>query len=176
MILYNLTAIDYGNVTILFNRYKFFIDSFTQYVPYYLDFISSKIGQIPGYDVLERVHEFAYVLLVNWENLLIHLESYKSKLIVGLYLITDKPHNIFFKNLIQLLFPYQFDIIDLDVLPIREFNQTITGVDLIITNDFTLKLEYPKIICVSSFPTNQQLMVIKDYYANWLTQQLVDAV
>ncbi|MEI5994368.1 helix-turn-helix domain-containing protein [Candidatus Enterococcus mansonii] len=170
--LYNFTTLTYGTEYVLFSRYKFFLNSMTDYYPSFFNSIKDDVREILSYTHLEKSHEFVYYLLLNWSELQNALYKFNPKMSVGIYFYTDIYHNHWMEQFLKEHFSEKLSITILYEKQTSITQQNFKTYDLLLTDQPLLEGSHKNILCCSVFPTKEQLSNIQNFYTSWLQKHI----
>lgn len=159
--LYNITQLNYGNNTIIFPKYDFFISKIAIRYPGFKEFIYGYVEAIVGKN---KVAEFLYHLLIRWPELQKYMRHFPPKMSVGLLINESKNHVIYIKEYIEETFPNMFDI---RIINEKQLKKGLS-LSLIITDHRPQAETTIPLTSCSFIPTDNQLDTIHSYYRKWL--------
>ena len=144
-------------------RKRFFLDSTEPEKALFFVLVKAlKEIQIKDYQWKESdIYELFYILTTHWSNLLPALRERVVKCRVGLFFDTDIEHAQYIKRLLLLRYSDQVDVSIISALSLIEFQKKVQDFDLVITNLTQNTPVFPKILCISPMPTNEDWFRIR---------------
>ena len=162
--LYNFCTLLYGREYILFDRYRYFIEHFSQEHSEFFQWLHQSVCRISKINNSDKQEHFLFLFITQWPELYQYLSTPPVKMKIGIYFTSDKQHNDFLTFYLKQKFSATCEIINLYEHPSAD------TIDVLIANKPSVYQQAKpfKLIVATLFPDKQLLQKINKAYKEWI--------